>query len=207
MVTHITKALVMVLQGFMINEIILVEKAFLLEKWPKSEEAAVTRARQSYEWGEPWSEQLLNNGTTRRELDCGSAGMDKTTCTEGKNSNQWTGSGERIYYPGCLTCWGPTLEWHLLGPTSTGFARSRLGACGLETPGTQNRDTKEIKTQNRTRRAIGEYWIFLHLFSICLYILIQKGGKRAKDGFSVTQRTNRAIPLQYLKHQAADTLS
>lgn len=46
------------------------------------------------------------------------------------------------------SCWGPT---------SMGFTRFRVKACGLKTPDTQNRDTKDMDRdteQNQTGKTI-----------------------------------------------------
>ena len=57
-----------------------------------------------------------------------------------------------------------------------------------------NRDSKETQTHRLIPRGqLIEYWICPHLFSICLYTLIQKGGKMTKGSFNMTQRITRTV--------------
>ena len=59
--------------------------------------------------------------------------------------------------------------------------------------GRQNKDTKEIETQNRVRRATQ---FVLNSFVFVFHMLMYpnpKGGKPAKDCFTMIQRTNRTI--------------
>lgn len=72
----------------------------------------------------------------------------------------------------------------------------RVGACGLETPGRQNRDTeKGTETQNRIE--VGGNPVnteYTHVYFPYTYKPQSKnGGKKSKDCFNMKQRPNRVI--------------
>lgn len=74
----------------------------------------------------------------------------------------------------------------LLGSSLNGFACSRVGVCGLEIVGRQNRDTE---TQNTVGRVIQGILSLL----ACIYFAHSRKREEAKDRFNMTQWINRAI--------------